>query len=144
MLMLCCYEVGLSPSDMYGGLRSLTFRELHTLFPSSVTTAKPERRASQPAIGTRRVQCWMWAVWLLRELRVLEWTKYFFILSCGIVIENAAKLALSVSLPPSPPVSPSFHQDEDYWVRKILSGLTKHYDFKLRSKPRIFLVSLLS
>lgn len=43
----------------------------------------------------------------------------------------------------SPPVSSSFHQDEDCWVRKILSGLTKH-DFKLRSRPSIFSVSLLS
>lgn len=51
-------------------------------------------------------------------------------------------LQSSVSLSSfSTPVIPSF-QDEDYWVRKILSGLTKYYDFKLRSKPRIFLVSL--
>lgn len=55
--------------------------------------------------------------------------------------------ALSLS-PPRPSLlhltSPSCHEDEDYWVRKLLSGLTKHYGFKLRSKRKIFLVSLLS
>lgn len=37
--------------------------------------------------------------------------------------------APSLSPPPSPP---HFHQDEEYWVRKTVSGLTKHA-FKLRS-----------
>lgn len=57
------------------------------------------------------------------------------------MLQSSVSLSLSIS-PFSTPVTPSFHQDEDYWVRKILSGLTKYYDFKLRSKPRIFLVSL--
>lgn len=58
----------------------------------------------------------------------------------GMAVGNAtSSLFLSLF---STPVTPSFHQDEDYWVRKILSGSTKYYDFKLRSKPRIFLVSL--
>lgn len=59
--------------------------------------------------------------------------KTFFILSCGIIVANATKLCLSClprSVPPfSTAVSPTFHQDQDCWVRKLLSGLTKHYDF---------------
>lgn len=41
----------------------------------------------------------------------------------------------------SPFIFHSFQQDGDYWVRKILSDLIEHYD--LKSKPRVFLVSLL-
>ena len=56
--------------------------------------------------------------------------------------KRAAERWLGLCLPPSsPPLSPPFHQDEDYWVRKTLRGLTEHYDFKLRTKPSIFLVS---
>lgn len=42
-----------------------------------------------------------------------------------------SSVSVSVCFPPSPPLSPSFHQDEDYWVRKTLSGLTEHYDLSL-------------
>lgn len=89
-------------------------------------------------------------------------SKVCFMLSRGTITEHAGKCSRVLSLPlplsfsrsffpqpspslssTSPPVSSSFHQDEDCWVRKILSGLTKH-DFKLRSRPRIFSVSLLS
>lgn len=103
--MFCCYEVGLSPSDMYGGFRSLTFREFRTLFPSSTPLQSPRdelpnQRLVPDVYSPRCEQCGFW-----ESSRVLEWTKYFFILSCGIILENAAKLCLSLCLSPSPSLS---------------------------------------
>ena len=130
----CCYGVGLSPSD----IREVPFINLQGVPHAGPFLLHHLRKPWD----TRRVQSWMWALWLLRELWGLEWTEYVFILSCGTMINMLqSSVSVSVCFPPSPPLSPSFHQDEDYWVRKTLSGLTEQYDFKLRTKPRIFLVS---
>ena len=119
-LWCCCfYGVGLSPSD----IRGVPFINLQ-----GVPHAGPFlfHHFCKPW-DTRRVQSWMWSVWLLRELRVLEWTKYFFILSCGTIIKMLrSSVSVSVCLPPSPPISPSFHQDEDYWVRKTFKWFNKN------------------
>lgn len=117
-LWCCCYGVGLSPSDT---------REVPFINLQGVPHAGPFllHQLCKPW-DTRRVQSWTWecGFWESWE-RLSEPGVFRRELGCRHV--DAAELCVSVCLPPSPPTSPSFHQDEDCWVRATVSGLTEHY-----------------
>lgn len=138
LLQLCEVKLTVPVRHTQGSVALIFRRVLHTV-PFFLRRVCSALRDWLPSAVICSVECWHERCGFLVSPECVNEHSVWY----GAVASSQRMLQSSVSVSLSPfstPVSPSFHQDEDCWVRKILSGLTKH-DFKFRSKSGIFLVS---